>query len=364
MRHDQAQRLYGQRRQMGTPPRQPLPMTLGPAPGMYPAPSPIGPPPMIGPPNVSSALWPGAMPSVMPPPIPQMLPPVMMPQSQLPSYPGGITPLGPPVRAYGAAPVTDPMQTATGNVIRALQEAVAGLQVQSTQPMPATALPGIAATLGVQSDLTSIKNGLNAAIANLNAQISALAATAGGVTAQAQLDAFNAQAQPIVDGIVALANAMGSPDLAAQAQKNFLAAKAAAKPALSWAMPVAIGIAAVLALFVVPKALKHKSVGDWEPEDQLEGFEADAANLPGPVDEDDDEDDDGYHEPDEPEEGDITTEDHVTFYQYGKKWLTVSRDADDEEMWSAINAKMKKEGFFPNVWFISDHGNAHLMERE
>lgn len=59
-----------------------------------------------------------------------------------------------------------------------------------------------------------------------------------------------------------------------------------------------------------------------------------------------------------PDEEDITTGDHRTFYQSGKLWLEVG---EDEDMTGAIRAKMDEEQFWPNVWFISDHGNAHLM---
>lgn len=62
---------------------------------------------------------------------------------------------------------------------------------------------------------------------------------------------------------------------------------------------------------------------------------------------------------DEPEEDDITTDDHRQFYQYGLLVLTVF-DADD--MYGALQEFMQQENFWPNVWFISDHGNAHLME--
>lgn len=55
----------------------------------------------------------------------------------------------------------------------------------------------------------------------------------------------------------------------------------------------------------------------------------------------------------EPEEGDITTEDHHKWYQYGK--LYVTGDEDD------VRAKMDEERFWPNLWWISDHGNAHLI---
>lgn len=58
---------------------------------------------------------------------------------------------------------------------------------------------------------------------------------------------------------------------------------------------------------------------------------------------------------DEPEveEGDITTEDHTRWYQYDKLYFT-----GDEK---GLLKKMNKDKFWPNVWFISDHGNAHLV---
>ena len=70
-------------------------------------------------------------------------------------------------------------------------------------------------------------------------------------------------------------------------------------------------------------------------------------------------DEDENDEPSEPGEGDITTEDHLTFYQYGREYLRVD-DGDDYKQ--ALIIKMQTDQFFPNVWFISDHGNAHLIE--
>ncbi len=58
-------------------------------------------------------------------------------------------------------------------------------------------------------------------------------------------------------------------------------------------------------------------------------------------------------EDDEPGEDDITTEDHQHWYNYGKLYHT--GDA------KSLKAKMDKEGWWPNVFFISDHGNAHLI---
>jgi hypothetical protein len=64
---------------------------------------------------------------------------------------------------------------------------------------------------------------------------------------------------------------------------------------------------------------------------------------------------------DEPQEEDLVTEDHREFWQSGKKVLTVDRDASETEMWSAIERRMEADGVFPNVWFLSDHGNYHRM---
>lgn len=67
---------------------------------------------------------------------------------------------------------------------------------------------------------------------------------------------------------------------------------------------------------------------------------------------------------DEPEEGDYTTEDHRTFFQYGKIAVSVSMaeyDVDTDAGLKAVAAHMGSKKFWPNVWFISDHGNAHLL---
>lgn len=85
--------------------------------------------------------------------------------------------------------------------------------------------------------------------------------------------------------------------------------------------------------------------------------------------------------PTEPGEDDITTRDHASFYQYGKLVLQ-ARHTTTGEVWyarkgsapyctplgrfatveQAIKAFMVQEQFWPSVWFISDHGNAHLMD--
>ena len=75
-------------------------------------------------------------------------------------------------------------------------------------------------------------------------------------------------------------------------------------------------------------------------------------------------DEDDFEEPDEPEEpdeGDWTTEDHRRFYSDRELVLDLPADTGECEMWAAIETRMKEDGFWPNVWWISDHGNAHLM---
>jgi hypothetical protein len=68
----------------------------------------------------------------------------------------------------------------------------------------------------------------------------------------------------------------------------------------------------------------------------------------------------------EPGEDDIQTEDWMTYYQYGKVWLQISQDQYDEmsseELYQMIKNKMEKENFFPDLFFISDHGNANLVD--
>lgn len=71
-----------------------------------------------------------------------------------------------------------------------------------------------------------------------------------------------------------------------------------------------------------------------------------------------DPDDESESGSDEPEDGDITTSDHLRFYQYGKLWLEID---EDDDMWQQIETRMSRDNFYPNVWFISDHGNAHLI---
>lgn len=78
-------------------------------------------------------------------------------------------------------------------------------------------------------------------------------------------------------------------------------------------------------------------------------------------------------EPSEPEEEDITSPDGRTFYQYGKHVVVPNSDEtfcyrDGSRMVgryltaeAALKTYMHKAQFWPNVWIISDHGNAHPM---
>lgn len=60
-----------------------------------------------------------------------------------------------------------------------------------------------------------------------------------------------------------------------------------------------------------------------------------------------------------PEESDITTSDHRKFYQDGKLVLTIAEDVDHI---AALRVYMDDSKFWPNCWFISDHGNPHQIE--
>lgn len=66
-------------------------------------------------------------------------------------------------------------------------------------------------------------------------------------------------------------------------------------------------------------------------------------------------------EPDEPEEGDITTSDEKHWYQYGKLILTATYDDGYAEK---LKAYMDEQHFWPNVWVCSDHGNWCLINNE
>ena len=61
-------------------------------------------------------------------------------------------------------------------------------------------------------------------------------------------------------------------------------------------------------------------------------------------------------EPSQPDDDDITTSDHQNWYQSGKLYFK------GDEM--GLRQKMNADQFWPNLWFISDHGNAHLISQE
>lgn len=87
--------------------------------------------------------------------------------------------------------------------------------------------------------------------------------------------------------------------------------------------------------------------------------------------------DEDTEESTEPQEGDITTPDHCKFYRYGKLIFEVfEHDKGGYKLLvrgkfngnvfasveAAIGAYMDEDQFWPNCWFVSDHGNAHRIE--
>ena len=66
-------------------------------------------------------------------------------------------------------------------------------------------------------------------------------------------------------------------------------------------------------------------------------------------------------EPSEPSDGDYVTEDHRVIREFGtgRTGLTVP---DNVPFGPWLSGWMTRDGYFPNVWFLSDHGNAHLID--
>jgi hypothetical protein len=69
--------------------------------------------------------------------------------------------------------------------------------------------------------------------------------------------------------------------------------------------------------------------------------------------------------PGQPEAEDLVTTDHQHFFAVDTlhKGVVVTVPAGDD--WRPyVRDYTEKEPFFPNVWFISDHGNSHLLNWE
>jgi hypothetical protein len=65
---------------------------------------------------------------------------------------------------------------------------------------------------------------------------------------------------------------------------------------------------------------------------------------------------------DEPEEGDLVTEDHRRFFEVGFQHKGPRVVVPEDDDWRPhVRAYMDRQKFWPNVWWISDHGNAHLL---
>lgn len=65
--------------------------------------------------------------------------------------------------------------------------------------------------------------------------------------------------------------------------------------------------------------------------------------------------------PTEPSLDDWITPDHCNFYDNERGRLILSVPIDDDHK-AALRARMEEDGWYPNVWFISDHGNSVLMD--
>jgi hypothetical protein len=99
---------------------------------------------------------------------------------------------------------------------------------------------------------------------------------------------------------------------------------------------------------------------DYEPPQE------DRFNPEDDEDRPDDEEPESFEDEFDLESGDIAYDDsergpHITFFQYGRPWLQVKGDEDWDNIYAKIRRKMEREGFFPNLWHISDHGNPILV---
>jgi len=72
-------------------------------------------------------------------------------------------------------------------------------------------------------------------------------------------------------------------------------------------------------------------------------------------------------EDNEPQEGDYVSEDHIHWYEHGTgKLLLTTAEPDDphsssSNMVELIKQHMEEQQFWPNCFWISDHGNAHRI---
>lgn len=78
--------------------------------------------------------------------------------------------------------------------------------------------------------------------------------------------------------------------------------------------------------------------------------------------------DEDFPEPQEPGEEDITIgEDDLSAYYLGKEIVSITRDEADEDedaLYKAISAWCDKQKYWPDVWWISDHGNCNIVTPE
>jgi hypothetical protein len=63
----------------------------------------------------------------------------------------------------------------------------------------------------------------------------------------------------------------------------------------------------------------------------------------------------------EPDEDSLCSEDHIHWYQHGKLVLTLDEDLTSKERNHDLLKYMQSVNFYVNCFWISDHGNAHLI---
>jgi hypothetical protein len=74
-----------------------------------------------------------------------------------------------------------------------------------------------------------------------------------------------------------------------------------------------------------------------------------------------DDEDEGDAEPAIPEPGDWVTYDHVALYDTDTGRLIAAMPDPEGDFTTWLRQVMESQNFYPNVWWVSDHGNPHLI---
>jgi hypothetical protein len=101
--------------------------------------------------------------------------------------------------------------------------------------------------------------------------------------------------------------------------------------------------------------------------DDLKEAQEDWAKIEADVEEDEepeDEDEDDVFSDEEMQEGFVISDARRGGYDVGHEHKHVGHYADMDEALEAIEAEMKRENFYPNIYYVNDHGNVDLLDMD